>query len=167
MSKVDSNTAEAAEKMSFLAMIQNAINGVTDEDIAEHWPTDPVAEGETVLGAASRELQSLNTVRFRMVDFVNSLIGELRSMAEDEDVTMGQLKRQQQVIQTAGADHSKWDELFWQMLRLEFGLGHTGFGLRADGQVVRLPSNEPSFSQFVDAALNEFFGRNNVGESGE
>lgn len=164
MSEVDSNTGAtteadaSAEKLSFLVMIQNAVNGVTDEDIAEHWPTDPVDEGETVLGIASRELQALNAVRFRMVDSVNSLIGELRSMAEDEDVTMGQLKRQQQVIQTAGADHSKWDKLFWQMLRLEFGLGRTGFGLRADGQVVRLLPDEQSVNEALFEELRKLFG---------
>ena len=61
MSEVDSNataTAEAAApavKLSFLEMVQTAVNGVTDEDIAKRWPTNPVVDGGTVLGVASRD----------------------------------------------------------------------------------------------------------------
>lgn len=140
MSEVDSDTATAAEaaagaeKLSFLVMIQNAVAGVTDEDIAEHWPTKPVAEGEVVLGVASRELQVLNAVRFQKADFVNDLIGELRSMTGD-DVTLGQLNKQKYDILRAKSDHERWSELFWQTVSLEFGYSD-GLILRADGTVV-------------------------------
>jgi hypothetical protein len=157
MSKADSDTAANSTDefylgpaQSFLEILQQKIAGVTDEDIAKYWPSTPVAEGDLVLGVASRALQALNAARFQMADFAKGLIAELREMATDDNTTVGQINQQKYDILRAKSDYERWDELFWQTVSLEFGY-NDDVALRADGTVV-VPAGEDDLGR-VDTIL--------------
>ena len=139
-------------------MVQTAVNGVTDEDIAKRWPTNPVVDGGTVLGVASRELQALNAVRYQVGDSCNALIDKLREMEADDDVTIGQFSKQENDVLAAVADHKNWDKLFWCMLRFEFGLSSKNVGIASDGRVVQLPQHKELSDEGVLAILADIFG---------
>ena len=136
---------EILDAESFLCALSAALAG--EGALEAVCSTDPVEDGETVLGTLPNRLRSLDVLRRWLRDeFRQTLRCHLPNEASLDDLS-AERKRQLIAVLTPLISLAQQSELvndlFWKLVRDHFRQAvNEGIGIRVDWQIVTLPSDD-------------------------